>query len=173
MKTIKKITILILTIVVALMGLIYLMYYKKSPLFVRESIFINSKKHVEMILDINYEKFTYLSNYMMDIESDSIRWDSIDRDKFTFYYEDSGNVFAETFSINDDSFATTIDHIEKGNLFHILKESNYIMFVVSVSLNSSYGLVYCEQYPEIKYNGEVHIEQLEKNNWYYYESISD
>lgn len=93
--------------------------------------------------------------------------------EITFYYEDSGNVFDETFSIDDDSFVTTIDNIEKGDLLHILKEGNYIMFVMSSSLNSSYGLVHCEQYPDIKYNGEVHIEQLDKNNWYYYESISD
>ena len=159
MKTIKKFTIPILTIVVALMSLIHLVYYKMAPLLGMESIFINSKKHVEMILDINYEKFIYLSNYIMDIESDSIRWDSIDRDNFTFYYEDSGNVFDETFSIDDDSFVTNIDNIEKGDLLHTLKEGNYIMFVMSSSLNSSYGLVYCEQYPDIKYNGEVHIGQ--------------
>ena len=169
----KKFSIPILTIVVVLMGLIYLMYYKTTSLFGIESVFANNEKRVEKVLDINYERFIYLSNYMMDIDSDSIRWDSIDRDKFTFYNGDSGNVFDEMFTIDDDSFVTAINHIEKGDLLHILKEGNYIMFVMSESLNSSYGLVYCEQYPEIKYNGEVNIKQLEKNDWYYYETVSD
>lgn len=166
----KKFTILILTIIVVLMSLIY---YKVAPLLGTESIFINGKKYVETVLNINYEELMYLSNYMMDIEYDSVRWDSIDRDRFTFYYEDSGNIFTEIFIVNDNRFLSTIDHIEKGDLLHILKESNYIMFVISSSLNSSYGLVYCEQYPKVQYNGELYIKQLKKNNWYYYESISD
>lgn len=169
----KKFSIPILAVVVALMGLIYLMYYKMTSLFGFEAVFANNEKRIEKVLDINYERFIYLSNYMMDIDSDSIRWDSIDRDKITFYYEDSGNVFDEMFTIDDDSFVTDINHIEKVGLLHILKEGNYIMFVMSESLNSSYGLVYCEQYPEIKYNGEVNIKQLEKNDWYYYETVSD
>lgn len=167
----KRYIIAILSITVIILSLITL--YRISPLLGSDTIFMYSEKKIVKIQKEQQNTLEYVCEYLSNIDND-VRWEDINPDVLTYYYNnDEGGYGSYKVPLNDTSISKFMQNLDRSGVIFILKESNYIQFVAWTSLDSSCGLIYCEENPIINYNGKTTINKLSEGNWYYYAQKAD
>lgn len=168
-KILRKYIFIILVVFATVACLIEI--YRISPLLGSDGVFMYSQEKIEKFQREQKNKLEYICEYISNIDND-IRWENINPDVLTCYYDSNGAIDLYEISIDDD-MSRTIQDLDENGLVFILKENNYIQFVFWTSLDSSCGLIYCDEQPIMHYNDKINIVPLSDNNWYYYNHIAN
>lgn len=167
----KRYIIIILSIALIILYLIKI--YQISPLLGSNNIFMYSYKQISGIKKEQENALESVCEYLSNVDND-VRWGDINPDILTYYCDNGkGGYDSYKVSLNDTTISTHIQDLDNSGVIFILKESNYIQFVVWTSLDSSCGLIYCEENPIIDYNGKTTTNKLSEDNWYYYTQMAD
>lgn len=172
MKYLKRIGIILFLIVITIT---ILFICKVAPLLGSDGVFMPSTTKIEHLLKTNCDQLSYVSKYMLELQYSFVRWDATERDKLTYYYEqNNGGIGKGVVEIDDPMLSENMNKLQNAKFEHIIKENNYIMFVKWSSLDSSCGLVYCQDdRPNMNGNGEISIKELGLNHWYYYKFMAN
>lgn len=159
------------------------------------SIFKPNQNKIEKILIKEYDDFNCICDFFEtingNIDNEKIVAKKIDLDKYDYdnnnysveiWYENTdGGIDTVIHKIDDNEIIDAIKNLKSKNVRCIENSyrNNYIMFILWSSMDSSCGLVYSfnNTLPVLKNNsfgyGEVDVEPLSKNDWYYYKHIDE
>lgn len=158
-------SVLAIVITIAICFLIYIachISYEKS-LFHANRFFIKQVENLEVV-----------NNYFTDIDYRIIKWDARDPNVLEYAYDNTkGGIDAFNCKIDDYKLLSALKQLSENDIKSIEKNGNYLTFAMTEYLDSGYGLVYCKEYPIIKYNGETNITQIDESGWYYYIQVAD
>lgn len=169
-KILRKYILIILVVFATVVCLIRI--YRISPILGSDGIFMYSQGKVEKFQREQKNRLEYVCEYLSSIDS-GVRWEDINPNILTFYNNNNNGGFTSYKVTIDGGVSTSIQELDENGLICILKESNCIQFVLWESLDSSCGLIYCNEEPIVNYNGKINIIPLSENNWYYYTRVAD
>lgn len=147
-----------------------------SPLLGSDGIFMPDKTEIEKVLDKDYNYLLLVANYMNNYNCDYIRWEAIDKDNINYHYRESdGGYVTQKKGLVDIKLKSAIDKLKNDNFEYIIKTDRYIEFVKWNSLDSSCGIIYCDN-SEFKEQDNLTsknfiLDELSKDNWYFYKYI--
>lgn len=154
----------IFVVVLFLVFIFGFLMYKISPLLGSGSIFMPSYKKINEFYNDNYVALQDVVNYMESVDSNFMRWDSFDKDVILKDNYDRIDISDnETMKIN-------IQTLLHSDMQHILKENNYILFVLWSSLDSSCGILYSKRDNVLV--EEIQLRKINDKGWYYFEHIA-
>lgn len=155
----KKFLLVILSLII----FILLLFYWIRPL-IGNSLFMPTYSKINKFCVENYSTLYNIVSYMKNYENDTLRWDSNEKDVIYIGHRELIHVPENTELEKDIQF------LYDNDMQHILKESNYIMFVLWSSMDSSCGIIYCGDSNIIAENTK--LEEI-CDDWYYYVHNSD
>lgn len=130
--------------------------------------------HANRVFMKQIENFEMVRDYFAGTDYRIIRWDDSKSDILEYAYDNTkGGINSFNCKLEDSNLLSALKQLSKNGIKSIIKNGNYVTFEMTEYLDSGYGLVYCKEYPVIKYNGEVNIKQIDGNDWYYYAQVAD
>ena len=138
--------------------------------------FINNKniqpreKKINQLFQQYHTELNDISEQLKNMDYELIRWDNTDAKKLICSKKTVDGGYTQiTVEISNSPFFQNIEKMGEINIVHILKESNYIMFVFWSSLDASCGLIYCQDEKPIIYDhGKTKLNDVSAPACYYF-----